>query len=166
MLRVFESRDAGCLAGIRSDRALQHLILANPEDKAAGNPLLEAETWAERRQQAGLFRIIADHSGQAIGFAQIANIHRKNRYGWLGIALEDTARGRGEGRAALEEIHQLAVAELGMRKLLLEVRADNRPAIKLYESAGYRQVGMFLAHYDDGVKRHDVALYECLLDRR
>jgi ribosomal protein S18 acetylase RimI-like enzyme len=46
---------------------------------------------------------------------------------------------------------------------LLQVRANNKLAIDLYDRAGWRQVGVFLEHYYDGAQFHDVLVYEKLL---
>ena len=53
--------------------------------------------------------------------------------------------------------------DLGLFKLLLQVRSDNAQAIKLYERADWRLVGHLEAHYHDGEERHDAAIYEKVL---
>ena len=47
--------------------------------------------------------------------------------------------GYGFGRAMLEQMHARA-RELGAERILLEVRADNPRAQRLYERNGYRQI--------------------------
>ena len=70
---------------------------------------------------------------------------------------------RGVGRAALSAAEVVAKNELGLFKLLLQVRSDNSRAITLYERAGWRFVGRLVAHYYDGRERHDVLVYEKVL---
>ncbi len=164
-LREAEAADLPRLATLRADRGLQHLLMANPDPTPAADPLAEAAAWLQRRQSAGYFRVIADEAGDAAGFTQITDIHRKNRFGWLGICLSPAARGRGLGRAALAALEAEARDGLGLRKLLLQVRADNVPAIALYDSAGWRRAGVFTAQYDDGEALHDVLLFEKALDQ-
>jgi len=66
----------------------------------------------------------------------------------LNIATALEARRRGVGRALMDE-----VAEAGRRRgaalATLEVRRSNLPAIALYESLGYRHVGVRPNYYAD-----------------
>jgi RimJ/RimL family protein N-acetyltransferase len=48
------------------------------------------------------------------------------------------ARGRGLAQAATALLVQYAVAVLGLRHIDLEVFADNRPALAVYEACGFR----------------------------
>jgi RimJ/RimL family protein N-acetyltransferase len=163
MLRLVEPQDFPCICTIRADRTLQHMLMANPDADAKADPVLDAQEWVERRQRAGLFRVIARSLEPGIGFAQISDIHHKNRFGWMGIALLPAARGQGVGHLALLELEALAVKVMGLRKLLLQVRSDNTAAIALYNRAGWQQAGIFKAHYDDGETLHDVFIFEKIL---
>jgi len=163
MLRLPEARDMQCLAAIRSDELLQHMLLANPCRHPREDPLAEAQDWVERKKAAGVFRIIAGPDDVALGFVQVSDIHRKNRFGWFGIALLPEARGHGIGRHVLAEIEALTVREVGLRKLLLQVRSDNDAAISLYETSGWQKVGVLNSHYDDGAVLYDVFIFEKIL---
>jgi RimJ/RimL family protein N-acetyltransferase len=147
------------LAALRADAAIQHLLMANPATEPSVDPLAEATAWISRRETAGWFRVIDAGSGAA-GFVQISEIHNKNCFGWLGIALLPNAQRKRIGSRALASTELTAASELGLRKLLLQVRADNKIAIDLYDRAGWRKVGAFLEHYDDGVQFHDALVYE------
>lgn len=143
---------------MRADLALQHLLMANPGE-APADPLAEAAAWITRREEQGWFRVVDTGEG-AMGFVQITDIHRKNRFGWLGIALSPGARGKGLGAVVLEVAEQAGATDLGLRKLLLQVRADNIAALRLYERGGWRKAGHLLAQYDDGAALHDVLILE------
>jgi ribosomal protein S18 acetylase RimI-like enzyme len=65
------------------------------------------------------------------------------------IAVAKTARGTGLGRALMADAERLA-RRRGCRALRLEVRPDNRPAIRLYQHLGYRRVGIYRRYYADG----------------
>lgn len=162
LLRPSVPGDAAALSRLRSDLELQHLLMANPEHDLPVDPVTEAAAWITRREGAGWFRVIdAGHGG--VGFVQISDIHHKNRFGWLGIALLPAERCKGLGFRALAEAEALSTRELGLRKLLLQVRADNVAASTLYRRSGWRHVGEMLAHYDDGRRLHDVAVHEKVL---
>src|SRR5699024_6485813 len=57
------------------------------------------------------------------------------------IAVAPDRQGRGTGRLLLGAL--LAEARmLGARSVLLEVRVDNEPALRLYEAAGFLRLGL------------------------
>jgi [ribosomal protein S18]-alanine N-acetyltransferase len=64
----------------------------------------------------------------------------------LTIAVTSKARGRGVG-AALLAAHLPSVAAIGAKALFLEVEATNKPALRLYQSFGFSQVGERQAYY-------------------
>lgn len=65
------------------------------------------------------------------------------------IAVATPARGQGLGARLLAACERAAI-EGGARRLRLEVRVGNQPAIALYERAGYRPAGRREAYYADG----------------
>lgn len=58
----------------------------------------------------------------------------------LTIAISPDQQGKGLGRNLLDHIEQRAEA-LGADTLFLEVRESNKSAIRLYESAGFNELG-------------------------
>ena len=66
----------------------------------------------------------------------------------LNIATALEARRGGVGRALMLEAHEAGRAR-GARLATLEVRRSNTPAIELYRSLGYRQVGVRPNYYAD-----------------
>jgi len=65
--------------------------------------------------------------------------------------------GHGFGRAMLEQMHERA-REQGAERILLEVRADNPRAQRLYERNGYRAIHVRRGYYDDGT---NAIIMEC-----
>lgn len=65
------------------------------------------------------------------------------------LAVAPECRGRGIG-ARLMAAAGAAARRRGCRALRLEVRADNRTAIKLYNSVGYQVIGGKPDYYSDG----------------
>jgi [ribosomal protein S18]-alanine N-acetyltransferase len=59
------------------------------------------------------------------------------------IGVDPRVQGRGIGRALLGEL----IATAQARRMLLEVRTDNVPAISLYESCGFARVGLRRRYY-------------------
>ena len=57
-------------------------------------------------------------------------------------------QGRGIARALLESLDRAAAAR-GCNRLSLEVRADNAPALRLYQRAGFQLVRQIADYYED-----------------
>ncbi|BAR98314.1 GNAT family N-acetyltransferase [Blastochloris viridis] len=64
----------------------------------------------------------------------------------LTVVVRTTERGMGVGRAMLHH-HLDRLAEIGVREVFLEVAEDNDAACRLYESAGFVEVGRRKAYY-------------------
>ena len=64
------------------------------------------------------------------------------------IAVHPDHRGRGLAAALLSDAERQA-RKRRRRALRLEVREDNRPAIRLYERSGYRPIGRYRRYYAD-----------------
>ena len=61
----------------------------------------------------------------------------------MNVAVADSHRRRGIARALVEEL----IRQLDAYQLTLEVRQSNLPAIALYESMGFQQVGLRKNYY-------------------
>lgn len=153
--------DHAALRDLRNDRATQEMLLAHPEARSAVDDTLE---WLERRSNdpTGAFLVI-EHEGCCAGFVQLTGRHGLDRYAHFGIAISSFARGSGVGAAAMAALFAHA-SDVGLRKLLCEVRADNESAIRLYSRLGFRAVGTLAGHYDDGVRIVDVVVMERMVD--
>ncbi|MGV0741356.1 ribosomal protein S18-alanine N-acetyltransferase [Mycolicibacterium sp. XJ870] len=89
--------------------------------------------------------IAARSDGKLVGYAGIARLGRVRpfEYEIHTIGVDPDYQGRGIGRQLLNDM--LEFASGGM--VFLEVRTDNEPAIKLYESAGFVNVGLRKRYY-------------------
>jgi [ribosomal protein S18]-alanine N-acetyltransferase len=67
----------------------------------------------------------------------------------LSVAIAPARRGRGLSRPLLDH-HLRNLAGLGARAVFLEVDEHNAPACRLYEAAGFREVGRRQGYYADG----------------
>ena len=65
------------------------------------------------------------------------------------IAVAPSAQGQGLGTRLLRALTARAVRS-GARSLLLEVRADNAPAIALYEREGFERISVRRRYYQPG----------------
>ena len=94
--------------------------------------------------------LVADAPGEGVlGSALVFFRSRTTLARLYSIATAPAARGRGIGAGLLAAAAH-AARERGCRALRLEVRVDNAVAIALYERAGYRRIGRYVAYYEDG----------------
>lgn len=77
------------------------------------------------------------------------------------IAVREDCRGQGIGRALVEEVMDRARME-GAGSISLEVRESNVEARKLYETLGFRAVGLKRGYYKK--ENEDAILMRCFLD--
>ena len=81
--------------------------------------------------------------GRMIGFYVLHPDRRDASCWWLGwFALDRHSQGRGFGRAAMAHIMAAFRGIAGLRRVRLLVAADNVHAIRLYEKAAFRLVGV------------------------
>jgi len=86
--------------------------------------------------------------GHILGFAVVWLVHDELQV--LNVAVAAEARRRGVARRILDRVEGGA-RERGARVAMLEVRRSNLPAISLYRSLGYREVGVRPRYYaEDG----------------
>jgi len=153
--------DVPALAALRNDLPTQYALLASPRP----NTHDDVRAWLARRSSdpAGLFNVVADETGAAVGFIQIVGIDDRSRYGKFGIAIDERRRGCGHGRAAIEQTLEAARRDGRLDKLVLYVAADNAVAIALYRATGFREVGVHRRHYFAPDGWRDVVVMERFL---
>lgn len=163
LLRKARDGDVPYLGALRADVETQHLLLAHPRAPVDDDAV---RAWIARREAGGFFRVVADANDAPLGFLQLADIHEVDRHGVLGICLGRDARGAGVGEAAVRAGMRAALEELGLRKIVINVRSDNERALRLYRRLTFRTVGVLHAHYVEAPSRvHDVVVMERFLER-
>lgn len=68
----------------------------------------------------------------------------------LRIATRPAYQGQGVAVSLLDELQHFA-KDKGGERILLEVRADNTPAIALYQKVGFRQIDKRVGYYGGGI---------------
>jgi RimJ/RimL family protein N-acetyltransferase len=111
-----------------------------------------------------LFIIAEKGSDVPLGYIQFVEMEPIDQTAKLGICLSPGAQGKGLGREVLLLALKYLYDFWAIRKVILEVRDDNRRAIKCYEKIGFMQCGKYLQHkYIDGDWR-DLIIMELFLD--
>lgn len=99
-----------------------------------------ARTWAR-------VRVARDPAGAVLGY--VLFWHVTDEIHLLNVAVEPASRRRGVGRALVEHLVEYAHAHAAER-VLLEVRASNEPAIRLYDRLGFVRFNVRARYYADG----------------
>jgi ribosomal-protein-alanine N-acetyltransferase len=107
----------------------------------------EQTWWAELAGRPRRSYVVGERSGSVVGYAgidcggEVADV--------MTIAVADRARGQGLGSALMRWL--VAQARLaGAEHLMLEVRADNEVAHRLYSTAGFSQLAVRRKYYQPG----------------
>lgn len=158
-LRERRPEDLPILGKLRRDSEVQHSLMGYPSEQVSDTDI---QQWLDRRSSdtSGRFLVVADSTGDCVGFVQLVGIHQKGQFAWLGIAIDPDHHGKNFGKGALNALFRFSSAELGLRKLLLEVLEENQRAMSLYLSLGFRQVGTLYRHYLGGEHPQNVAIME------
>lgn len=108
------------------------------------------DPWPERAFLAELkakhiHYVAARSEGNLIGYAGIARLGRIRPYEYEihTIGVDPAYQGQGIGKRLVTELLELASGSV----IFLEVRTDNVPAIALYESFGFVNVGLRRRYY-------------------
>jgi ribosomal-protein-alanine N-acetyltransferase len=100
--------------------------------------------WSELAERASRTYVVAEAGGVVVGYAGIAVV--AGEADLQTVAVERTAQGRGLGGRLVREVTAAAV-RAGARRMHLEVRADNRPALSLYLAEGWSETGRRRGYY-------------------
>lgn len=91
--------------------------------------------------------IVADFNGSVIGHAELSRFNgRRSHAGSVAVSVHDEWTRRGIGRSLLSALIDTADRWLGLRRLELQVFADNRAAIALYRDLGFVDEGCLRAY--------------------
>lgn len=90
--------------------------------------------------------VVVEEGGRLVGYAGLRAVRGARDADIQTIAIAETARGRGRGRALLTALLGEAVRR-DVREVFLEVRADNPVAQALYASEGFVDVGRRPRYY-------------------
>ena len=130
---------------------------------ATGNATFESDvpTWERWNATHASLRLVAEIDGDVVGWAALSPY--SDRHCYRGVAEESVyvgaaARGKGVGRALLEELIARADAD-GYWTLLAGVFPENEASLALHMSVGFRVVGVHEQLGErDGVFRDVVSL--------
>jgi L-phenylalanine/L-methionine N-acetyltransferase len=113
-------------------------------------PFPSAELWQQRLGclHTHFHSLVADVDGRVLGQIGIERFEspRRAHAANIGLAVDESARGRGVGHALMSGAIELCFGWLGVRRIELEVYTDNRAAQALFLRHGFEREGTSLGY--------------------
>ncbi|RFC62378.1 GNAT family N-acetyltransferase [Fulvimarina endophytica] len=113
------------------------LARVNPNAKHPFDPLEWQEKWLNEPSDRSYFLI--DESGREVGFFALREGIGPEVRHLVYVFVEEAARG-GTGKL-LASLAEERARELGAISITLKVELDNKPALSVYEEAGFEELG-------------------------
>jgi aminoglycoside 6'-N-acetyltransferase len=112
-------------------------------------------------------RLTIEVDGAVAGMIQFGEeLDPKYRHAWIDLFLDPAVHGRGLGTEAVRRVARHLIGERGHHRLTIDPATSNTAAIRAYEKAGFRPVGV-MRRYErdaDGPGWHDGLLMELLAE--
>jgi aminoglycoside 6'-N-acetyltransferase len=110
-------------------------------------------------------RLTVEVDGAVAGMVQFGEeLDPKYRHASIDLFLDPALHGRGIGTEVVRRVVRQLIDERGHHRITIDPAADNAAAIRAYEKAGFRRVGV-MRRYErdvDGHGWHDGLLMELL----
>ena len=105
--------------------------------------------------------IITDlDSLNAIGSLDLFEFEPLHQRAGVGILIDESERGKGYALESLQLIEDYALNVVGIRNLYCNILEDNIESQKLFEKAGYVQIGRKVKWFNDHVDWLDELMYQ------
>jgi len=134
-----------------------HDLLFLPRDISQPKVL---SAWVRAIESGTMTTLLATDGGKVLGCAAIF----RDPFSWsphvgeLRVVTSPAARGRGVGRALIQECFALML-QTGIEKIVAHMTIDQQGAIAVFESLGFRSEGLLREQVQDREgKRHDIVI--------
>ena len=114
-----------------------------------GDRFSRRQLWHLLNRANALTLLAEDEQGRLLAYGVLLFRRSSRRVRLYSFCVHPEARGAGLGRQLLQELEARA-RQRGGERLGLEVRVDNRVALKLYRRMGFRLVRWLADYYADG----------------
>lgn len=140
-LRKFVKEDTAITWKWRNQQVVQDHFSGHPYDVTKE----QEEDWFERsvrnNDSLQVFAIERLNDAKLVGLTFLKNINKINLQAEFAILIDEQSSGHGYGTQACFKTLKFAFQELYLHRVFLKVRADNVPAIRLYETCGFIKEG-------------------------
>lgn len=120
-------------------------ILAKVEEECFSDPYTLSMLESEFSSPVTTYFVL-EENGEILGYGGYGAVLDAADIMTIGILPK--ARRRGLGRCLLDQLIE-SMAEKEVKKVWLEVRVSNAPAIALYKESGFREMGIRKEYYAD-----------------
>jgi aminoglycoside 6'-N-acetyltransferase len=113
-------------------------------------------------------RMTIEVEGAVAGMVQYTEeLEPRSRHAAIDLFIDPALHGRGVGTEAVSRVARLLIEERGHHRITIDPATENSAAIRAYEKAGFRRVGvMRLSERDSGGEGwHDSLLMELVAPR-
>jgi L-amino acid N-acyltransferase YncA len=130
--------------------AVERFVAHVPEgDRTFFKEDVEAPEVLEAWTRPGMARVVAVEGGVVVGYLAVVPLHGWSRHvGEVRVIVDPDRRGRGIGRA-LARRAVIEAAELELRKMVVEVVADQEATIAMFRSLGFDPEALLTNHVRD-----------------
>jgi aminoglycoside 6'-N-acetyltransferase len=114
-------------------------------------------------------RMVIEVDGAVAGLIQFCEeTEPRYRHAGIDLFLDPALHGRGFGEEAVRRVTVQLVEERGHHRITIDPAVDNAAAIRAYEKAGFRPVGVMRRYERDaeGENWHDGLLMEFVVEQR
>jgi aminoglycoside 6'-N-acetyltransferase len=114
----------------------------------------------------GATRLVIEVDGAVAGMIQYAEeLEPKYRHASIDLFLDPARHNQGHGTEAVRRMVRMLVGERGHHRITIDPAAANAAAIRAYEKAGFRPVGVMRSYERDADGRgwHDGLLMELVV---
>jgi len=146
------------------DEAELRRIHGTPEVSRWWDAPAEGFPWTDDPEAT---RLTIEVDGAVAGMIQFSEEPEpKYRHAGIDLFLDPTLHGRGLGTEAVQRVVRLLVEERGHHRIVIDPAAENAAAIRAYEKAGFRPVGVMRRYERDADGRgwHDGLLMELVVE--
>jgi diamine N-acetyltransferase len=106
--------------------------------------------------------VVAADSGRTVGSVDLYDHNSRDRRAYVAIYIEESARRRGYGLAALGLLCTYASETLGLHQLAAEIAVGNAPSRGLFAKAGFKTCGRLRSWLRTGRRYSDVIICQRL----
>jgi L-amino acid N-acyltransferase YncA len=130
--------------------AVERFLARVPEgDRTFFKEDVEAPGVVDAWTRPGTARAVAVEDGEVVGYVALVPLHGwSSHVGEVRVIVDPDRRGRGIGRALAHRAVLEAVA-LDLRKMVVEVVADQEPTIAMFRSLGFDPEALLTNHVRD-----------------
>jgi RimJ/RimL family protein N-acetyltransferase len=147
-LRAIEEEDLVTIHDLFNDTDVQRTLAVNWLEPLAGT----RNWWEEARANPSTFAFaIETKAGELVGVCSLEDVISPIRSAALGIWIGKPYWDRGYGTDATRALARFGFQEMNLQRIGLSVYEINLPAIRVYETVGFKEEGRARrAHFIDG----------------